>query len=32
MENEGAWELVEMLDEDYYRDKVKGKMCVYRGV
>ena len=30
LESEGAWELLEMRDEEYYKDKVRAKMCVYR--
>lgn len=30
LEAEGAWELLEMRDEEYYKDKVRAKMCVYK--
>lgn len=30
LEAEGAWELLEMRDEEYYRDTVRAKMCVYK--
>ncbi len=30
LESEGVWELLEMRDEEYYKDKVWAKMCVYK--
>ncbi len=30
LEKGGLWELQEMWDEEYYKDKVRAKMCVYR--
>lgn len=30
LEAQGAWELLEMRDEEYYKDKVRAKMCVYK--
>ena len=30
LEAEGVWELLEMRDEEYYKDKVRAKMCVYK--
>ncbi|WP_027370350.1 class I SAM-dependent DNA methyltransferase [Desulfovermiculus halophilus] len=30
LEHDGAWELLEMRDEEYYKDKVWAKMCVYK--
>ncbi|WP_440997813.1 class I SAM-dependent DNA methyltransferase [Arhodomonas sp. SL1] len=30
LETAGRWELLEMRDTDYYRDKARAKFCVYR--
>lgn len=30
LEVQGAWELLEMRNEEYYKDKVLAKMCVYK--
>ena len=30
LEAEGAWELLEMREEEYYKDKVRAKMCLYK--
>ena len=30
LEAERAWELLEMRDEEYYKDKVRAKMCLYK--
>ena len=30
LEAEDCWELLEMRDEEYYKDKVRAKMCVYK--
>ncbi|MFP4168718.1 MAG: class I SAM-dependent DNA methyltransferase [Desulfonatronovibrionaceae bacterium] len=30
LETEGAWELLEMLDTEYYKGRVGAKICVYR--